>query len=329
MEKILTVSIAAYNTGNYIKKAMESLLDQRIMDDLEILIIDDGGKDATLQIAKEYERSYPLSVHAVHKENGGYGSVINYAIKAATGKYFKQLDGDDWFDTESLVKLTEILKSNDVDYVLSPRITWHEDTGKTEKLDFAENLSEGNYEFEGIELKKGINMHGSTFRTSILKNMSHAITEHCFYTDNELVYYPLPYLKTLYIMHDAVYWYRVGLEGQSVSVTGIRKHYREHESVLFRLLDIYKYELKEDTLQKKNLLRHRLRSCICGQYSFYCMLEYTIKHKEELIEFDKKLQKECPELLAEAENASKFVKLLRKSHFILYPLMIRVKRSIV
>lgn len=74
------------------------------MDCLEVLIIVDGGNDKTLEIAKEYESKYPNTFKAVYKENGGYGSTINKGIELATGKYFKQLDGDDWFDTNNLEK---------------------------------------------------------------------------------------------------------------------------------------------------------------------------------------------------------------------------------
>ena len=88
MEKILTISIAAYNVGDYIKNTLDSLVVPEVMDKLEVFIVDDGGTDETLKIAKEYEEKYPETFHAVHKENGGYGSTVNYSIAHATGKYF-------------------------------------------------------------------------------------------------------------------------------------------------------------------------------------------------------------------------------------------------
>ena len=95
MTKLLTVSIAAYNMEKYIRQALDSLLSCRHAQSIEIFVIDDGGTDHTLEIAKEYAWKHPGTVIPVHKENGGYGSTINYSIEHATGKYFKQLDGDD------------------------------------------------------------------------------------------------------------------------------------------------------------------------------------------------------------------------------------------
>ena len=100
MGKLLTISIAAYNVEKFIKKTLDSLIVDS--DELEVLIVNDGSKDETLKIAKEYEIKYPNIFRAIDKENGGYGSTINTGIIEATGKFFKQLDGDDWFETESI-----------------------------------------------------------------------------------------------------------------------------------------------------------------------------------------------------------------------------------
>ena len=125
MEKILTVSIAAYNVQNYIKKTLESLLVGKI-DDLEILVEDDGGTDRTINIVKEYEEKYPNIVKLVHKENGGYGSTINKSIEIASGKYFKQLDGDDWYDSENFTEFLNLLRKIDVDAIYTPYKEFYE-----------------------------------------------------------------------------------------------------------------------------------------------------------------------------------------------------------
>ena len=94
MKKTLTISIAAYNVQKYIRQTLEFLIIPKIIDDLEIFVIDDGGQDETLSIAKEYADQYPDSIFPIHKENGRYGTVFNCAIQRASGKYFKLLDGN-------------------------------------------------------------------------------------------------------------------------------------------------------------------------------------------------------------------------------------------
>jgi glycosyltransferase involved in cell wall biosynthesis len=96
--KILTVSVSAYNVENYIDEALSKFLVLGdMLNDIEILIIDDGGTDRTKDIALMYAQKYPETYKFIHKQNGGWGSTVNTGIRLASGKYFKQLDGDDYF----------------------------------------------------------------------------------------------------------------------------------------------------------------------------------------------------------------------------------------
>lgn len=320
MNKILTISIAGYNVEKYIRKTLDSILDERIIDIIEIIVVDDGGNDNTMVIVNEYKEKYPNAIIPIHKENGGYGSVLNTSIKVATGKYFKQLDGDDWFDTENLVSFVKLLNHIDVDYVSTPRITVNEKTGEKIFLDFFDYLNEGEYDFSNTKLKNGIGMHTSTFRTTVLKNMKRQITEHCFYTDVELVYFPLPLMKTFYVSHKPVYMYRIGVEGQSVSVSGIKKHYKEHEKVFWEVLSVYQ-EMGADNQYKKELIVQRLSDEIYGQFIYYCMIGSNKEHKKELKSFYSRVKIEAPKMLERALEKSRIVNLMVKSRFTLYPLL--------
>ena len=72
-QKILTVSIAAYNVSKYLDEALEPFTNSMYKDELEVLIVDDGSKDDTAEIAKRYEERYPNTFKLVKKENGGWG----------------------------------------------------------------------------------------------------------------------------------------------------------------------------------------------------------------------------------------------------------------
>ena len=88
MEKLLTFSIAAYNVEKYLTKLITSIAEAGHLPEMEILVINDGSKDGTAKLTKEYESEYPDLVRLVDKENGGHGSTINRGIIEATGKYF-------------------------------------------------------------------------------------------------------------------------------------------------------------------------------------------------------------------------------------------------
>ena len=95
MDKILTVSVAAYNVEKFIRNTLDSCIAEEIMTDLEVLVVDDGATDATAEIVREYEDKYPQTFRLIHKENGGYGTTVNRSMQEASGKYFRLLDGED------------------------------------------------------------------------------------------------------------------------------------------------------------------------------------------------------------------------------------------
>ena len=150
VEKTLSISIAAYNVEEFLKNTLDSLVAPEIMDDIEVLIIDDGSKDNTAAIGKEFVDKYPNSFKVISKPNGGYGSTINAAIDAATGQYFKTLDGDDWYDTENLVRFVKDLKNMSADLILTPFTMVYEGTGEKQVISMERKYQEKNITFEQL-----------------------------------------------------------------------------------------------------------------------------------------------------------------------------------
>ena len=107
--KLLSIAIPCYNSENYMRKCIESLLVGG--EDVEILIVNDGStKDRTAEIADEYAAKYPTIVKAIHKENGGHGSAVNAGIANATGLYFKVVDSDDWVKESAYKEILDTLR---------------------------------------------------------------------------------------------------------------------------------------------------------------------------------------------------------------------------
>ena len=79
--KLLTFAIPCYNSQDYMEKCIESILPGG--EDVEIIIVDDGSKDRTAEIADAYAAKYPTIVKAVHQENGGHGEAVNTGIRAS------------------------------------------------------------------------------------------------------------------------------------------------------------------------------------------------------------------------------------------------------
>ena len=89
-------------------RAVESILPGG--EDVEIIIVNDGSSDRTLEIAREYKKNYPGIVKVVDKENGGHGDAVNSGLASASGKYFKVVDSDDRVDPEALERIIAYLK---------------------------------------------------------------------------------------------------------------------------------------------------------------------------------------------------------------------------
>lgn len=317
MDKLLTISIAAYNVQAYLENCLNSLLIPS-MDKLEVLIENDGSKDDTAAIAKTYEDKYPGVFRLVNKENGGYGSTINNSIRLATGKYFKQLDGDDWYDTQNLEALICQLENVDADCVFTPFMEVYEEDN-TQILRGKTALTPGQYPLDEIIcLDWFIQMHGLAFRTELLRKHNVTILEHCFYTDQEYVIYPLLHTNTVYVFDRHIYCYRLGRDGQSVSLEGWRKHCAEHDRVIRQLLT-HMPQLEQCQKDIAFQLRQRILSLIHWQYKLYMALG---DKQAELKDFDRHLKTHSPQIFAMRQQIEgKRIKLMRLSGFTLYPLL--------
>ena len=94
MKSLISVIIPVYNVESYLKRCIDSILNQTYKN-LEIIIVDDGSTDASGQICDEYEKA-DSRIKVLHKENGGQGSARNMALDMCTGEYIAFVDSDDY-----------------------------------------------------------------------------------------------------------------------------------------------------------------------------------------------------------------------------------------
>lgn len=221
--KLLTFAIPCYNSQDYMEKCIDSILVGG--EDVEILIIDDGSKDRTAEIADEYAKRYPTIIKAIHQENGGHGEAVNAGIRNASGIYFKVVDSDDWVDEfaylQILDKLRELVGSeNNLDMLLANYV--YEKEGAKHKKVMRQTGFPRDEVFTWSDIRhfyKGhyILMHSVIYRTQLLRKCGLELPKHTFYVDNIYVYKPLPFVKTMYYMDVDFYRYYIGREDQSVN----------------------------------------------------------------------------------------------------------------
>ena len=267
--KILTIAIPSYNSMDYMRNCIESLLPGG--EDVEILIVDDGSKDDTPAIADEYQEKYPGIVRAIHQENGGHGEAVNAGLRNATGFFYKVVDSDDWVDAESYQKILAFLKEamkeeEPLDMLLSNYV--YEKVGAKHKkvIQYHSILPENRYfgwdEIGHFHASQNILMHSVIYRTELLRSFHFELPKHTFYVDNIFVYWPLPYVKKMYYLDVDFYRYFIGRDDQSVNETvmisridqQIRVNeimidlYAKHESVLLMKMNTPESEKMRDDL---------------------------------------------------------------------------------
>lgn len=289
MEKILSISIAAYNAGKFIEECLDSVLEEKILDDLEVLIVNDGSTDNTRELVQPYVEKYPGTFRMIDKENGGWGSTVNVGMRQATGKYFKLLDADDWFYTENLVEYIDFLKKVDCDLVLTPYGKYDEDIKKVYSVYKYDLNQETVYDLDDMADKIAFQMYAMTAKMSVIRENMIDILDHCFYTDVQFVLELCDRCKTMQYKDVLVYKYRVGRGGQSCSREGYIKHHEDHRRVTEYLMKYYhEHDLSEP---KKRAWESRVRDMTGAQYLIYSYIKDD-KRVERMKEWDERLKQE-------------------------------------
>ena len=228
--KLLTVTVPCYNSQDYMEHCIQSLLTGG--DRVEILIIDDGSKDRTGEIADAYAAKYPDIVRAIHQPNGGHGEGINQGLRHATGTYFKTVDSDDWLSEDFprfLDTLADCERWGGVDLFVTNYHYEHADGKGDRSIDFSNALPEGRIfswaETRPFHVDQILMIHACTFRTQLLRQTGLEMPKHCFYEDNYMIYGNLQAVERMYYMNCDLYRYFIGRAGQSVQEDVMKKRY--------------------------------------------------------------------------------------------------------
>ena len=104
--KILTFVVPCYNSQDYMRHCLDTVISGG--EEVEVIIVNDGSKDNTEEIALEYMERYPNIVRVINQENSGHGGAVNTGIRNATGKYFNVVDSDDCVSKKNLRKVLDV-----------------------------------------------------------------------------------------------------------------------------------------------------------------------------------------------------------------------------
>ena len=282
--KYISFAIPCYNSQDYMAHAIESILPGG--DEVEIIIVNDGSKDKTSQIAHEYMDKYPDIIKVIDKENGGHGDAVNAGLANASGKYFKVVDSDDWVDEEALHKILMLMRhleedNEQIDMLISNYV--YEKVGVTHRkcIHYRNVLPQDEvFRWDDIghfRLDQYILMHSVIYRTDMLKLSQMRLPKHTFYVDNIYVYYPLPHVRKIYYLDVDFYRYFIGREDQSVNEKVMIARVDQQIFVTKTMIDMY--QLKKVTSKK---LRQYMINYLAIMMTVSSILLIRSKEKENL-----------------------------------------------
>ena len=304
--KIVSIVIPTYNVEKYLRRCLDSLLyDSTVLKDIELIVVNDGSKDSSLEIAREYENNYPDTVVVIDKENGGHGSTINAGLKVATGKYFRVIDSDDWVNIDEFKDYVKALKKCDTDIVL---------TDYTEELIYSGEIKKHHYHELEYNKEYDLNtfdysslgedyffMATSTYKTEKLRKANLHLDEKTFYVDMEYILLPYLEMDSMIALDFDIYRYFIGRLDQSINIQSYVKNRMHHDKVCKRILEFYKQI--PDSNPKKEYIKNCLLILLNTHYIIYCKARLPEKETiKEMIEFDEFLKREEPTLYKALEK---------------------------
>lgn len=234
---LVSVIVPVYNVQDYIEKCLDSLVNQTL-EQLEVIIVDDGSTDRTGSIVDEYQKKYSTKFKVIHKENEGVSIARNIGLEKATGKYIGFLDSDDWVNYDMYEKLYKKACENDSDIVVCDTLAIYPD----KKVLIESNINESS-KIEDLMINAYAVIWNKIYKREIIDGIKFK-SGMTFCEDVQFLYMVYPKIKKIGVIHETLHNYlqRVG----SLTYTYNEKLYQLIDS----LDDIVNYYKEQGFYQK-------------------------------------------------------------------------------
>lgn len=211
-----SIIVPIYNTEQYLRQCVDSLLGQSFQD-FQLVLVDDGSPDGAGAICDEYAAG-DSRITVVHKENGGLVSARKAGLAVCTGEYVLNVDSDDYVSPDHLERFAAVIREHHPQVVLCDTTLFSEQDQWT----WEGKLPEGLYEGEGMDIiranlicsEKGehivlYNVWAAAVERDVYTPWQNAVPEYISRGEDLLVTAPmLAQCRTVYVTHHTGYYYR-------------------------------------------------------------------------------------------------------------------------
>ena len=287
---MVSVIVPVYNAESTLRRCADSILEQSYPD-LELILVDDGSKDASPLICDSYMQK-DARVRVIHKPNSGASATRNLGIAEARGHYLQFVDSDDWLDEAAL--RTVLAKLNTLtargtapDLMICNYVYEHVEDNTSHTVRYT-NVFPENRLFSWMHVghfrpDQNLLMHSVMYRTEVLRQCGMVLPKHTFYVDNIFVYQPLPYVKSMYYMDLDLYRYFIGRADQSVNESVMVKRVDQQLRVTKHMIDCQDLDALKDQKRLRAYMVHYL-SVMMAISDIFLLLDGTDEAKAKRTE---------------------------------------------
>lgn len=226
----ISIIIPVYNVENYLKKCLDSCINQTFKN-IDIIVVDDGSTDNSLSIAKEYAAK-DKRIHLISQKNEGVSVARNKGIENSNSDWIMFLDSDDWLELDALEKMDEIVKKEKCDILITG---FYENDSKKEKKSRFLNFNEKHFnKNNNIELIKSAIYETSISQKKISTNIGVPWAK--LYNRKYLVDNNIKFKKGLKRMQDMIF----NLDA-----------FYNSDNIFYNDIPLYHYRLQNNSVTKK------------------------------------------------------------------------------
>ena len=267
MKELISVIIPVYNTEQYLKRCIESVLKQTYKN-IEVILVDDGSTDNSLTICNEYA-NIDNRVSVIHQRNSGVSTARNQGIEIMKGEYFICIDSDDWIEPNMIETLYNYIKNNDADisicnFYINKESGEQSIKNEVKKQELILTDIKGMYENLFDEKMFGGYLWNKLIKTSIIKDN----TEKILFNEKIAIEEDVLFLINVLRRCNKIYY----------NSSAVLYHYFQRNSSAvrfsYKLKDLTKIEVLEEKLKIKE--RYNIKSLNKLEYDYIFLLNQAI-----------------------------------------------------
>lgn len=243
----ISVIIPVYNVEDYLKECLDSICNQSF-EDIEIICVDDGSTDSSLNILKDYE-SGDNRINIISQENQGAGAARNVGLTYSQGDYVYFADGDDYLELTALEKLYELSIAKNADFIIFKINNFFEETGEVMDDDYynmpylKKRVGENTFNYDDVSkmaLKLCVCPPGCFFKREFIEDIR--FPEGLLFEDNVFFTHAIFKADEVYFYDKFLYNRRKRKDSTTTPITVKSLDTIEITNLLLDLCDEFKHE---------------------------------------------------------------------------------------